>query len=146
MLARRSGAGLYCFKAVVTLEQFSSAGQSFAVRIASLPEYQTYLVIRHSGESRRCIRKSGKRGAIIVPASLRKRFGIEEGSLVTAEEKDDGILIRPAVIVAVERYRPERKAEFLPFQRHRRLRLPQGAKSVRKLGLDPDSIPHRRPA
>ena len=55
----------------------------------------------------------GKRGAIIVPASLRKRFGIEEGSLVVAEEKEDGILIRPAVIVPVERYTPERKAEFL---------------------------------
>ena len=55
----------------------------------------------------------GKRGAIIVPARLRKRFGIEEGSMVVAEEKDDGILIRPAVLVPVERYSPERKAEFL---------------------------------
>jgi AbrB family looped-hinge helix DNA binding protein len=35
--------------------------------------------------------KVGKRGAIIVPAKLRKRFGIEEGSLVTAEEREDGI-------------------------------------------------------
>ena len=51
----------------------------------------------------------GKRGAIIVPAKLRKRFGIEEGSIVIAEEKDDGILIRPAVVVPVERYTPERK-------------------------------------
>jgi len=38
----------------------------------------------------------GKRGAIVVPAKLRKRFGIEEGSIVIAEEKEDGILIRPA--------------------------------------------------
>ena len=55
----------------------------------------------------------GKRGAIIVPAKLRKRFGIEEGSIVIAEEKDDGILIRPAMVVPVEQYTPERKAEFL---------------------------------
>jgi len=55
----------------------------------------------------------GKRGAIIVPARLRKRFGIEEGSMVVAEEKGDGILIRPAVLVPVGRYSPERKAEFL---------------------------------
>jgi AbrB family looped-hinge helix DNA binding protein len=47
--------------------------------------------------------KVGKRGAIIVPARLRKRFGIEEGSLVIAEEKEDGILIRPATIIPVER-------------------------------------------
>jgi AbrB family looped-hinge helix DNA binding protein len=37
----------------------------------------------------------GKRGAIVVPAKLRKRFGIEEGSIVIAEEKDDGILYSP---------------------------------------------------
>ena len=48
--------------------------------------------------------KVGKRGAIIVPANLRKRFGIEEGTLVTAEEKEDGILIRPAVVIPVEHY------------------------------------------
>ena len=88
----------------------------------------------------------GKRGAIIVTARLRKRFGIEEGSMVVAEEKDDGILIRPAVLVPVERYSPQRKAEFLlstattagDYQKVRR--------AVRKLGLDPDSIPHRRPS
>jgi AbrB family looped-hinge helix DNA binding protein len=90
--------------------------------------------------------KVGKRGAIIVPASLRKRFGIEEGTIVTAEERDDGILIRPAVIVPVERYSPERKAEFLlsnavDEEDYRRLR-----RDVRKLGLDPDAVPHRRPS
>jgi len=41
--------------------------------------------------------KVGKRGAIVVPAKLRKRFGIEEGTVVTAEEREDGILIRPAL-------------------------------------------------
>ena len=49
----------------------------------------------------------GKRGAIVVPARLRKRFGIEEGSLVTAEERDVGILIRPAVLIPIERYGPQ---------------------------------------
>jgi AbrB family looped-hinge helix DNA binding protein len=57
--------------------------------------------------------KVGKRGAIIVPAKLRKRFGLTEGSFVTAEARSDGILLRPAVIVPVERYTPERQAEFL---------------------------------
>ena len=57
--------------------------------------------------------KVGKRGAVIVPAKLRKRYGIEEGSLVTAEAVEDGVLLRPAVVLPVERYSPERKAEFL---------------------------------
>jgi len=86
----------------------------------------------------------GKRGAIVVPAKLRKRFGIEEGTLVTAEEKDDGILIRPAVLVPVERYSPERKAEFLLSNAIDTTDYRKACKEVRKLGLDPDSIPHRR--
>ena len=57
--------------------------------------------------------KVGKRGAIVVPARLRKRYGIEEGTLVTAEAREEGVLIRPAVVIPVERYSPERQAEFL---------------------------------
>ena len=87
----------------------------------------------------------GKRGAIVVPASLRKRFGIEEGSIVIAEEKDDGILIRPAVVVPVERYSPERKAEFLLSNAIDDADYRKAQRAVRKLGLDPKSIPHRRP-
>lgn len=87
----------------------------------------------------------GKRGTIVVPARLRKRYGIEEGTFVTAEARDEGILIRPAVVVPVERYSPERKAEFLlstatTAEDYRRAR-----QEVRKMGLDADAIPHRRP-
>jgi AbrB family looped-hinge helix DNA binding protein len=87
----------------------------------------------------------GKRGAIVVPAKLRKRFGIEEGSIVIAEEKDDGILIRPAMVVPVERYSPERKAEFLLSNAIDAADYRKARRAIRKLGLDPDSIPHRRP-
>jgi len=90
--------------------------------------------------------KVGKRGAIIVPASLRKRFGIEEGTIVTAEERDDGILIRPAVVVPVERYTPERKAEFLLSNAVDEEDYRRARRDVRKLGLDPDAVPHRRPS
>jgi AbrB family looped-hinge helix DNA binding protein len=86
----------------------------------------------------------GKRGAIVVPASLRKRFGIEEGSIVIAEETGDGILIRPAIVVPVERYTPERKAEFLLSNALDDSDYRKARRAVRKLGLDPDAIPHRR--
>jgi AbrB family looped-hinge helix DNA binding protein len=89
--------------------------------------------------------KVGKRGAIIVPARLRKRFGIEEGTMIVAEEKDDGILIRPAVVVPVERYSPERKAEFLLSTATTNADYRKARREVRKLGVDPDSVPHRRP-
>lgn len=89
--------------------------------------------------------KVGKRGAIIVPAKLRKRFGIEEGSLVIAEERDDGILIRPAVIVPVERYSPEQRAEFLLNNATNPSDYRKAREAVREFGVDPDSISHRRP-
>jgi AbrB family looped-hinge helix DNA binding protein len=88
----------------------------------------------------------GKRGTIVVPARLRQRFGLEEGTLLIAEEQSGGILLRPAVAVAIEAYSNERKAEFLlnnavddddDYK--------QAVKEVRKLGLSPRKIPHRRP-
>jgi len=89
--------------------------------------------------------KVGKRGTIVVPAKLRKRFGLDEGSFVTAEAREDGILLRPAAIVPIEKYSPQRKAEFLlstatSISDYRRARG-----EVKKLGLDPDAIPHRPP-
>ncbi len=90
--------------------------------------------------------KVGKRGAIVVPAKLRRRFGIEEGTIVTAEEREDGILIRPAVVVPIEKYTPERKAEFLLSNATNTADYRKARTEVQKLGIDPDSIPHRRPA
>jgi len=48
----------------------------------------------------------GQYAAIAVPAKLRQRFGIEEGSIVVAEETEDRILIRRAMVVPVERCTP----------------------------------------
>jgi len=90
--------------------------------------------------------KVGKRGAIVVPAKLRRRFGIEEGTVVTAEEREDGILIRPAVVVPIEKYTPERKAEFRLSNATNTADYRKARTEVQKLGIDPDSIPHRRPA
>lgn len=89
--------------------------------------------------------KVGKRGAIVVPAKLRKRFGIEEGSFVSAEAREDGILIRPAVLLPIEKYSPERKAEFLLSNAVNESDYRRARKQVKKLGLDPDSIAHHRP-
>jgi AbrB family looped-hinge helix DNA binding protein len=89
--------------------------------------------------------KVGKRGAIVVPAPLRRRFGIQEGSLIIAEERDDGILIRPAMAVPIERYSPERKAEFLLSNAVDAADYREARKAVQRLGLNPDEIPHRRP-
>jgi AbrB family looped-hinge helix DNA binding protein len=88
----------------------------------------------------------GKRGAIVLPAALRKRFGIEEGALVIAEARGDGILIRPAVALPVEVYTPERTAQFLLTNTVDAQDYAEAREEVRKLGLDPDAVSHDRPA
>ena len=40
----------------------------------------------------------GKRGTVVIPAALRRRFGIEEGSLVIAEDRGEGIGASPVHI------------------------------------------------
>ncbi len=50
------------------------------------------------------VSKVGKRGAVVIPAALRRRFGIEEGSLVIAEEGENGVLIRPVVALPADEY------------------------------------------
>jgi bifunctional DNA-binding transcriptional regulator/antitoxin component of YhaV-PrlF toxin-antitoxin module len=38
----------------------------------------------------------GRRGAIVLPSATRRRYGLNDGSLFISEEREDGILIRPA--------------------------------------------------
>jgi AbrB family looped-hinge helix DNA binding protein len=87
----------------------------------------------------------GKRGTVVIPAALRRRFGIEEGSLIIAEDREEGILIRPAVAVPLESYTQERRAEFLLSNAVDEEDYARAQEEVRKIGLNPTAIPHRRP-
>lgn len=91
------------------------------------------------------ISKVGKRGTVVLPSRLRKRLGIEEGSYVMAEEREDGILIRPAVVTPVEMYAPERVAEFLLSNSVDAEDYARNQEEVRRLGLDPNTIDHVPP-
>ncbi len=90
--------------------------------------------------------KMGKRGVFTIPASLRKRFGLSEGSLLVAEEREDGILLRPAPTMPVEIYTDERIAEFLLTNTVDNEDYLSAREEVKALGLDPDAIPHKKPA
>jgi AbrB family looped-hinge helix DNA binding protein len=89
--------------------------------------------------------KVGKRGAVVIPAKLRKRFGIRAGTLVIAEAREDGILLRPAVALPVEAYSPERVAEFLLTNAVDAKDYKDAVARVKDMGIDPDSIPHVKP-
>jgi hypothetical protein len=49
-------------------------------------------------------------------------------------------------VVAIEKYTPERKAEFLLSNANSAVDYRKARTEVQNLGIDPDSIPHRRPA
>jgi AbrB family looped-hinge helix DNA binding protein len=87
----------------------------------------------------------GKRGTFVIPAKLRRRFGLSEGTTVIAEETEEGILLRPAVTVPLESYSAERRAEFLLSNAINDQDYARAREAVQKMGLDPDSIEHHRP-
>jgi AbrB family looped-hinge helix DNA binding protein len=87
----------------------------------------------------------GKRGTFVIPASLRRRFGLSEGTTVIAEETEDGILLRPAVTIPVESYSAERRAEFLLSNATDEEDYARAREAVRSMGIEPDSIRHHRP-
>ena len=90
--------------------------------------------------------KVGKRGTVVIPAPLRRRFGLEEGTLVVVEAREEGVLIRPAVAVPLATYPLERRAEFLLSSAVDEADYARARRAVARMGLDPDAIPHQRPS
>lgn len=88
--------------------------------------------------------KVGRNGTLVIPAKLRHRFALKEGGMVVLEETEDGISIRPAVTVPVEMYSARRKAEFLLNNAVSAADYKRALRAVRKLGIDPEEVPHRR--
>jgi antitoxin PrlF len=52
------------------------------------------------------------RGQITLPASIRKRLGIQSGGIVTIEEKDNVVVLRPAAVVEIETFSDENIAQW----------------------------------
>ena len=59
-----------------------------------------------------------------------------------AEEREDGILIRPATVVPIEIYTPERRAELLLNNAVNATDYRRVRGKVKRMGLDPDRIKH----
>jgi AbrB family looped-hinge helix DNA binding protein len=95
--------------------------------------------------TRKSTRRVGKRGSIVIPAALRARFGMTQGSLVTAEDRGDGVLIRPLEGSELEDYSAERVAEFLLNNCVDEADYAAARAEVRRLDIDPDAIPHLHP-
>jgi AbrB family looped-hinge helix DNA binding protein len=88
----------------------------------------------------------GKRGTVVIPAKMRKRYNFGEGGAILVEEREDGIFLRPAVTTPVETeiYTPERLAEFFLNNVLTKAGYLEARKDVKKMGINPDSIDHIR--
>ena len=91
------------------------------------------------------VTRVGKRGTVVIPAPLRKHYGFEEGREVLVEETAEGLLLRPAVTLPIEIYSQERRAAFLLDNAVDREDYERARQEVRKMGLDPDAVPHESP-
>ncbi len=87
----------------------------------------------------------GTRGTVVIPANIRRSYRFEEGSLIIAEARPDGVLLRPVVALPVEIYTEERKAEFLLNNAVTSKDYAKAVKEVLKMGLSPENILHKKP-
>lgn len=84
------------------------------------------------------------RGAMTIPAELRRRYGLEEGTRVVIESRRDGILLRPVSSIARHTYSDQRRAEFLLTNATDEEDYRRALETVRAMGLDPGDVPHER--
>jgi len=84
--------------------------------------------------------KMGKRGTIVLPAKLRKQFGLEDGSLLVTEAKDGEIRIRPAFLYEPPVWSPEETAYFILINSMTREEWDKNLPDVVALGVDPTTI------
>ena len=64
--------------------------------------------MRRMGSLQPAITRIGKRGTLVIPAALRQELALEEGTPVTAELHEGGVLITPVVVeLLTERERDE---------------------------------------
>ncbi len=84
--------------------------------------------------------KMGKRGTLVLPAKLRKQFGLEDGSLLITEVKDGGISLRPAFVYEPEVWSPEETAYFILINSLTKEEWDENLPRVIELGADPVKI------
>lgn len=85
-------------------------------------------------------------GAVALPDDVRERYGLRDGSTLIVDASESGILLRPFDEDDIEIYTPERKAEFFLNNALDAEDYAWAVSKVRRMGIDPDSIPHKKPS
>jgi hypothetical protein len=87
----------------------------------------------------------GPNGALVVPESICNALQIKEGSLLFLEFDGDRLIVRSGAS-STEYYFDHRRAEFLLNNAVNASDYLLAREHVKRLGLDPDEIPHEKPA
>jgi AbrB family looped-hinge helix DNA binding protein len=90
--------------------------------------------------------KMGKRGTIVLPAKLRKQFGLGDGSLLVTEAKDGEIRIRPAFVYEPPVWSPEETAYFILINSMTKEEWDRNLPDVIAMGVDPTKIEGLEPS
>ena len=53
------------------------------------------------------------RGQITLPSEIRKKYGMNEGSILIAEDRNGEIILKPAAVYEVEYYKDEQINEWI---------------------------------
>ncbi len=85
----------------------------------------------------------GKRGTLVIPAELRRRYGLGEGEMLVMEECAEGLMLKPVRAYETEVYTPRRTAEFMLNNAVDAAEYDAAVGAVLAMGLDPESIPHQ---
>ena len=84
--------------------------------------------------------KMGKRGTIVLPAKLRKQFGLADGSVLITEAKDGEIRIRPAFLYEPPVWSDEEKAYYILINSMTKEEWDSNLPDVLAMGIDPAKI------
>ncbi len=86
----------------------------------------------------------GKRGTVVIPAKLRKRLGLADGCLMIVSEVDGTVQLRLAKLQAPEDDTKIKMAQRLLSGAENLGEYFAAMEEVRRMGLDPDEVPHER--
>lgn len=85
----------------------------------------------------------GKRGTVVIPAEIRRRYGLDEGEMLVMETSAEGLLLKPVQAYETEVYTPQRIAEFLLNNAVDGSEYDAAITRVRDMDIDPDTVPHQ---
>lgn len=84
-------------------------------------------------------------GNLIIPEEFRRRHRLDENDRVVVESTDEGILLRPVSSLSRHTYSDQRRAEFLLSDATGREEYREAAETIRRMGLDPDTMRRESP-